>query len=376
MSELQFPDLHIQGFRGIKDLEVPRLGRVTLITGKNNTGKSSVLEALRLYTQNAAPSTLYSILTSREEYIRGKDEEDSFHDPESVFHVSALFHGFPRLSDDFGPIVISTSGRSRRMELRMEIDWFTEGVDSDGNRRLVPGQQALFGEGELVPVLVARTEEARQIWRLDSMPVRAGLRRGLRSWTSDKGRMPCIFVGPYGGEGTGNLGELWDKTSLTDLEKEVVGALRIIEPNISAVSMVGGEGRSRSRTAIVRASHVAHPVPLRSFGDGMNRLFVIVLSLVNARGGLLLVDEFENGLHYTVQLDAWRMIFQLAQKLDVQVFATSHSLDTIEAFQKAASESPEEGMYLRLSRWRDGVIHLAWGEEELASAIRGRIEMR
>ena len=172
------------------------------------------------------------------------------------------------------------------------------------------------------------------------------------------------------------MGELWDKTALTDLEKDVLEALRIIEPKISAVSMVGGEGRSRARTAIVRAGHFSRPVPLRSFGDGMNRLFVIVLSLVNARGGLLLVDEFENGLHYTVQLDAWRMIFQLAQKLDVQVFATTHSQDTIATFQKASSESPEEGMYLRLSRWRDGVIHLAWGEEELASAIRASIEMR
>ena len=91
---------------------------------------------------------------------------------------------------------------------------------------------------------------------------------------------------------------------------------------------------------------------------------------------MLLIDEFENGLHYTVQLDAWRMVFQLATRLDVQVFATSHSLDTIEAFQKASIESPEEGMYLRLSRWQDGVINLAWGADELASAIDGKIEMR
>ena len=55
MSELHFPDLHIQGFRGIKDLKIPKLGRVTLITGKNNTGKTSILEALRLYTQNLVP---------------------------------------------------------------------------------------------------------------------------------------------------------------------------------------------------------------------------------------------------------------------------------------------------------------------------------
>ena len=119
-------------------------------------------------------------------------------------------------------------------------------------------------------------------------------------------------------------------------------ALRIIDPEISAVSMIGGEGPRRTRTAIVHAQGIPRPVPLRSFGDGLNRLFGIVLSLVNAKGGLLLIDEFENGMHYTVQADAWRAIFSLARRLDIQVFATSHSWDSIEAFQKAAHEDPEE----------------------------------
>ena len=56
---LHFPDLSIRGFRGFRDLTVPQLGRVTLITGKNNTGKSSILEALRLHTHNAAPHVVY-----------------------------------------------------------------------------------------------------------------------------------------------------------------------------------------------------------------------------------------------------------------------------------------------------------------------------
>ena len=52
---LKFPDLSIRGFRGIRDLSIPRLGRVTLITGRNDAGKSSVLEALRIYAHSAAP---------------------------------------------------------------------------------------------------------------------------------------------------------------------------------------------------------------------------------------------------------------------------------------------------------------------------------
>ena len=126
MSELHFPDLHIQGFRGIKDLAIPHLGRVTLITGKNNTGKSSFLEALRLHTENASPWTIYSILAFREEQFRGINEADFSHDPESMLSISSLFHGFPQYLEDFGTIVISTRSVSRLLELKMRVASFIE----------------------------------------------------------------------------------------------------------------------------------------------------------------------------------------------------------------------------------------------------------
>ena len=185
------------------------------------------------------------------------------------------------------------------------------------------------------------------------------------------------FVGPYGGEKTATLGTLWDKIALSDRENDVVEALRIIDPGISAVSMVGGDGRLRPRrTAIVRSSNISRPVPLRSFGDGLNRLFGIVLSLVNAKDGILLIDEFENGMHYSVQLNVWRTIFALAQKLDIQVFATSHSWDAIEAFQQAAAETPEEGTLVRLVRKGEDIIPTVLHKDELKVAVRERIEAR
>ena len=76
--------------------------------------------------------------------------------------------------------------------------------------------------------------------------------------------------------------------------------------------------------------------------SGLNRLFGIILSLVNAKDGLLLIDEVENGMHHSVQLDLWRVIFRLSRQLNIQVFATSHSWDSVEAFQKAAVSAAME----------------------------------
>ena len=188
--------------------------------------------------------------------------------------------------------------------------------------------------------------------------------------------MPCMLVKPHGNKTTNDLGYLWDAIALTDDEEEVVESLQIIDPNISAITMVGNEPTGRTRKAVVRASNVSRPVSLRTYGDGVNRLFAMALNLVNARGGLLLIDEFENGLHHTVQTDIWRMVFRLANQLDVQVFATTHSRDAVRAFQKASEESPEVGVLLRLARRGEDIIPTVADEGELAVATRHDIEVR
>jgi predicted ATPase len=371
--ELKVNSLSIHNFRALRRLRIEGLGRVNLITGRNNTGKSSVLEALRILASDASPYVIYSILRSREEDTGDIEESTRTLDVDGIFQWSSIFHGFPPFSPSLAPIEMSSKGL-RQMKLTIEAGFFTEERDPDGSRRLLPQQNDLFGEGESVPALVTDFGTGKRIMSLDSL--RRSRFRRLRAEFSDDQRMPCVFVSPYGGERTSTLGPLWDKIALSDRENDIVEALRIIDPGISAISMIGGEEPRQTRTAIVRSRSLSRPVPLRSFGDGLNRLFSIILSLVNAKDGILLIDEFENGMHHTVQADAWRIIFNLAQRLDIQVVATSHSWDSIEAFQKAASEAPADGVLIRLSRRHEDILATLFLENELAVATREHIEVR
>lgn len=366
--------LAIERFRAFRQLRIEDLGRVNLITGRNNTGKSSVLEALRVLAADASPAVILDILRYREEDLNLEDTEDTSRpiDAEDLFQLSSLFHGFPPVSDRLDPIVIESIDGQRPLRLAMRVGWFMEELEDDGTRR----QKEFFVEGESIPRLVVEGEGSRRTLPLDFSRRYVYRPRLGRLGLIDEPRLTCVFVNPYGGEQTGTLGTLWDRIALSDREKDVVEALQIIDPAISAVSMVGGEGARRTRTAIVRADNLPRPVPLRSFGDGLNRLFGIVLSLVNAKGGLLLIDEFENSMHHTVQFDAWRAIFRLARRLDIQVFATSHSWDAIEAFQKAAAEDPDEGVLVRLSRRDEDIIPTLFREDELAVVTRDRVEVR
>ena len=108
----------------------------------------------------------------------------------------------------------------------------------------------------------------------------------------------------------------------------------------------------------------------------MNRLFGIVLSLANVGGGILLVDEFDNGMHYTVQLQAWRLVFNLARELDVQVLATTHSVDCVAGFRQIAAEAEMDGLMVRIDRLGSEMRAVEYTEEDLLVAMSQHIEVR
>lgn len=366
-------NLTIEGFRSFRELKLEGLGRVNLITSRNNMGKSSLLEAVRILASDSPLATIHSILTHREEDVFDTDEPSKQEYAEIALQISTLFHGFPELSGSWKSILVAADGHQQPMKLTLTLGWFSEERAENGTRRYVSRQMELLDEEDGIPALVIGTGDGERIFPLENLRRVHYSSRPLRP--EYRGLM-SIYVSSYGGERTDQLGVLWDRIALSDLEDQVVEALRIIDPSIAAVSMVGGDRLRRPRTAIVRSGRIPRPVPLRSFGDGLNRLFGIALSLVNAKDGLLLIDEFENGMHYSVQLATWRMIFRLAATLGVQVFATSHSWDAIEAFQKAAAETAEDGVLVRLARKGEDIIPTVFREDELKIATRDGIEVR
>ena len=169
---------------------------------------------------------------------------------------------------------------------------------------------------------------------------------------------------------------LWNSVALTTDESVVLSAVRLIDPTIEKLNLRNIDDLSTKRVPFAKAKDQDRPVPLASFGDGTNRLFGIALALVNAKNGMCLIDEFENGLHYSVQPTVWKLVFRLASELNVQVFATTHSYDCIRAFEEAAKESPEEGRLIGLVQMKDRLFVGEYDENELGIAVEGQIEVR
>ncbi|HLG65970.1 MAG TPA: AAA family ATPase [Ktedonosporobacter sp.] len=372
MSDLILDSLEIRRFRSFRHLSIAKLGRVNLIVGKNNVGKSCLLEALQLYAGKGFPNLLWQILHSHDEDPGGRSSQvysSSQDDEAALSALKYLFYGRKEIKTDIDPVSIGPVNAPDKT-LSLTIKFYASNIDEEGRRNFQPALfEDEFALEDLTPRLSVWQGEQVIVVTYPLSPIPSRLHR------TEFKVVNCV-IAEAGGLDKRKIGELWDKIALTDRESQVLAALRIIAPGIEGISIVGDSGKTRERFTIVKVAGMDEPVPIRSLGDGMQRMLGIALALVNAENGLLLIDEVENGLHYSIQTDLWRLIFQVAQRLNIQVFATSHSWDCIEAFQKAAQENEQEGGLIRLEHKKGEVVATIFDEHELAIATREQIEIR
>ena len=312
MTELLLDSLEVKGYRCFEHLTIEKLGRVNLIVGKNNVGKTALLEALWIYLNQGSHHKVSDILNSR-------DEDKQL---ESIARQNIPINWFEVL-------LTRANGRKKIIEIR-------------GNDNVLT-----LSKSDSSPFSI-------------NNPLK---NRVLSSFIETKGLDYSEII------------ELWDKIELTTREDDVTESMKFILPNLLRVRVRNVQ--NNERIPFAQVDNVEIPLPLKSLGEGLNRLFGISLALVNCNNGILLIDEIESGLHYSVLPDVWKLIFKTAKDLNVQVFATTHSKDCIEAFTQAAVDDEEsEGMLVRLERQGEKIVAKPIAEERLALAISHDVEVR
>ena len=376
-DDLHLPDLSIAGFRGIEQLSIGRLGRVTLLAGRNGVGKTTVLDAVRVHAARGLPMVLHDLLERREEFVAALDEE---HDRVVVPDYTALFHG--RRAAPGATIRIGSGSGGADLEIAKVPPG-----------ELSPDQRELFAKHSTE----AETEVVRIIYRgkerlLFSLPLvkdarsanwsRGRYLRNLQRGLFDDSEWPvveCEALGP-GLPSNGRLARFWDNVALTEEEDLSIRALQLIGDDIERVAVVGDDERRYSgdgRRVVVKLKGHSRPVPLKSLGDGVTRVFAVGLALANSRDGFLVIDEAENGIHHALQPDFWTMVLRAAQQNNVQVLATTHSWDCVTGFARAAVQvSGAAGVLVRLERDGERVRAVEYSEEDLQTAAEQGIEVR
>ncbi|GHV50302.1 hypothetical protein FACS1894181_10690 [Bacteroidia bacterium] len=351
--------LHIKNYRNLRDFRIETLKRVNLITGKNNTGKSSVLEAAAIYVSEGKFHRLCQILEMRGEFSAYSGISDFEAGVESF---SSLF------TRGQNPFKLEISIKDTD-EVTLKFARFFNDIESDkGPGHIIMREVSMDVVSEAYPsfrlgLKVKKGDEAEYI----SIDRIYSYKRGY-----ERPQTPNIQYVHTGSFDENTNGKLFDNIALTEKKAFVIEALQLIEPLTEDIHFRGEEKRS----AYIKLAGNAEILPVRSMGDGMNRILTIILAIVNASGGYFLIDEFENGLHYKVQEKIWEIIFKLAKQLDVQVFATTHSNDCILGFTQALNSESIEGKLMRLDNKRGEIKEVEFLSEELQIAGNQNIEIR
>jgi predicted ATP-dependent endonuclease of OLD family len=399
-------NLHVKNFRMLADFTVPKLGKVNLIVGKNNSGKSSVLEALRIYAARSNPRTLFEIAASHDEISNMVASSEDGSEAQQVLPFKDFFYGrqFPT-HDNTDAIYIGNVEHDNFVTI--DHTFFTDDIqkletpsgEETRRRRVMISKQTFLTEPILAEqALVVTVNDSSAVgW----VPLNEALLQNPRRpgtnlfWDRGTREIPVSYV-PTQFLSMDYLAFLWDSILFSPLSEEVKGALRIIDSDFEDLGFVKTSSddyrsdarlrmnrmRARSdRSAVVKLKGSTASIPLSSMGDGMFRVLQLALTIFPAKGGILLIDEFENGLHWSVQEKIWLMIFKLARDLDIQVFATTHSEDAVRAFSDVAKAAPEEGVLIKLVRNKcadgmDKTIAVVYDEDTLQTATQTETEIR
>jgi AAA15 family ATPase/GTPase len=333
--------IEIENFRCFHKTSAKGFGRVNLIGGKNNAGKTALLEALLLMGEPSNRSVI-QLLSTRPiplSFIKNVPEKtwDNFFFNQQK--TNKILLKSTEVEDTFNVTEIS----------------YKESKDWKGNQS---------DDGELMDMTNVRVDElvqstinlfARNFDKSGkTINVKAGntsliaTNRGVKPDSSPqlRGYNPCFYI-PANIKTSGLvLASEFDKAKFQGLNQTLLEAFQVIDKSISETSTltIGGE------PAIYLKRPNESYMPLTLFGDAMNKIADFILKIVNNKSSMILIDEIENGIHHENQRQIWKILFDLCNRFDVQLFATSHSAEMIEAFKDVVKANDFDGNYFRMAK--------------------------
>ena len=326
--------LKIEGFRGFQNFEMANLGRINLLVGKNNSGKTSILEAIQfLYVQNNLDIFLETI-SYRGEFSWSESNRTK------VFEICHLFPGHEIIPSKEIIIIGSRESHQESVTISVKSIPIQLSLFSDKNDDL--NNDNIFDDEEWNKLLLSiRWSQSQKPIELELLANGTLARDSIRRMASLSrishkigidNKIELRFLTPFSLTSS-DMAALFDNIVLSPLEDLIIESLKIIEPKIERIASIGSGKYSTANNLGVRGGFLIkiknhdQPIPIGSLGDGFWRMLGLVLAMVNLENGILLVDEIDSGLHFTVMTDMWKVVWETAKKLNIQVFATTHSRD-------------------------------------------------
>lgn len=372
--------LEIKNFRGFSEYKIDDVGQVNLLVGTNNCGKTSVLEAVHLLKMQGNEHDIAFMLLNRGEQIQAETEE---HRQVVYGDLCRLFYGFQLNPQSKFSIIAHDEQIEKSLVHQEEILFvYMKPAEEDGlfdSATGVSGYYQLHVEWHRGNLGKNKKMYISANGGLAPIPDNLLM---TSSFFKNEEKKDASFEFIYSSSSSPReIVAMFDKIVLTPEEDLVIDAIKIIDPDIIRLASHVESSSSSMRTSrggiLVKSKKWEKRIPIGSFGDGIWRLLSIILALVGAKNGTLLIDEIDTGLHHTVMSKMWKLICATAKKLNVQVFATTHSSDCWKTLADNAVEDEFSDMPIRIHRInKDRKQSETFTNEEMHLALDRDIEVR
>ena len=369
MPRFSFDTVTIDGFRALRHLELHGLGLINILVGENNSGKTSVLEALSILCNPLDPLEWLRMVQRRD--FGGLDETrvqslrwcfpqtGQLGDPDFMFESScemACEGTFPlrSLGVEYKDIEGVPSKRDQSRMVRFK-------GDDVGDTRLWRGGEISHRVDGVAPfeqsALLDKEKLTVRIWEIESYFTARNLGK--------RGRISTETLTPYTYQLNRHLLRQQSAQVFSDQQDMILELIRDFDPDIVNVKLAAFRG---NRAAIYVNHKKLGPAPLSVFGDALRRAVLLASTLPMLQGGgLLLIDEVETGIHVSALKKVFSWLTKVARQLQVQVVATTHSLEAVDAIALSVPENVEDVVVFRLDQTE---------EKTRAKRIEGELLLR
>ena len=357
-KNVMMSEIHIENFRGIKRLDVQNMRPIVLVSGKNNVGKTSFLEALFLLMSRGNASVFQSLNVFRNRLFFNATNTEVWEplfymrDPNNKMSITSLFEG-------------------KNLSLTLQKD---ESHIPNATAGLPNGaleQLRLFTMKSYSLKGFFAFDDKTNNFHISSSPNGILTENDKRHVEDNNNVLMARFVSDSIIRGDASITDLFGKAELEDKKQFIIDILKMIDTSITDVTNLAFAGNS---SLYIRNDKGL--LPIQFAGDGINKLIYLALSIMQTKNGIVLIDELESGFHYTMLSNVWRMIATLSEEYNCQIVATTHSIENIGAAISGLRGKESDFCYYRLGRNEETIEAHRFSYDILKSALKSELEVR
>lgn len=346
-----FESVHIENFRAVKSADIENLKQINVFFGKNNCGKTSILEAIFLLSGISNPLLPLNINAMRG--YTGVTEKDMLLD----------FHNLT--TDD---IVISCQAESNRS---LHIRQFKSTAKDVSIEDLKSGssEAASHFHGLSMEYFVgnsATTYKSNVVIPSDTHVKKFRIKKDERYQEKSYAEyIPANYMQI-------SMLKKYAQIITQKQNQAIVDVLRVIEPSIKNIQLVGDK--------VMVDTGLSQLLPINMLGDGIRKIFSIIVTICCCKGGMLFVDEVDNGFHFSAMKTLWTAILSMAEANDVQMFITSHNIDSLKGLLQAYAEHSDKqdhlSVYKIIKKSDASIVPLRYDYAKVQYMVEQEMELR